>query len=210
MEPKATDVQGWKTSSIEAFWGEIAPTDHLVQVYEDEETLLDTLEGFARTGILADNTVAIIATARHLNDLNTRLGHQGLDLNDLIATDQYIIMDAEALHSISVVDNRINANIFSIFISDLILRANQRNCKLRIFSEMVAVSWKHADVEVALRLEELWNKLQAENPFTLYCAYRNTGIENSHGDTLDLICRQHSRVIDGQPRSSTEISYMIA
>jgi hypothetical protein len=36
---------------FEVFWGEIAPCDHLVQIYEQEAAFMDSLEGFVGGGI---------------------------------------------------------------------------------------------------------------------------------------------------------------
>ena len=88
MDSITCNVDEWQTSNIQVFWGEIAPCDHMVQVYENEKIFLDTLEGFAGTGFLANDSVVIIATSKHLDALNTRLISQGFDLNALIGSDQ--------------------------------------------------------------------------------------------------------------------------
>src|SRR4026207_684549 len=100
MEKVTSNVVEWETSNIQVFWGEIAPCDHLVQVYENEKIFLDTLEGFAGTGFLANDSVVIIATSKHLDALNSRLRSQGFDLNALIEADHYIPIDAQDLLSV--------------------------------------------------------------------------------------------------------------
>ena len=117
---KIACVEEWETSNIQVFWGEIAPCDHLVQVYENEKIFLDTLEGFTGTGFLAKDSVVIIATSTHLDALNARLRSQGFDLSALIESDQYIPINAEDLLSIFLVDDWIDENIFNGFITDLV------------------------------------------------------------------------------------------
>jgi hypothetical protein len=39
-----------RSGVIEAFWGEIAPSEHLVQIYESDSAFTDTLEGFVAGG----------------------------------------------------------------------------------------------------------------------------------------------------------------
>ena len=34
------------TKETKVFWGEMSPCDHFVQIYQDDEILLDSLEGF--------------------------------------------------------------------------------------------------------------------------------------------------------------------
>ena len=54
-------------------WGEMAPCEHLVQIYEDDDAFLDTLEGFVADGFGAGEAVVVIATALHLSLLHRRL-----------------------------------------------------------------------------------------------------------------------------------------
>ena len=207
---KTECVEEWETSNIQVFWGEIAPCNHLVQVYENEKIFLDTLEGFAGTGFLANDSVVIIATSKHLDALNSRLRSQGFDLDARIAADQYIPIDAEDLLSILVVDGWIDENIFNSFITDIVNRAKQRNGKVRAFGEMVAVLWEQGNCGATVQLENLWNELHGKSPFTLFCAYPKTGFSQSAHDSIDTICKQHAKVIDGHARPSTAIYYKSA
>lgn len=203
-------VEEWETTNIQVFWGEIARCDHLVQVYENEKIFLDTLEGFAGSGFLANDSVVIIATADHVDALNSRLRSQGFDLNALTAADQYIPIDAEDLLSILAVDGWIDENIFNSFITDIVNRAKQRNGKVRAFGEMVAVLWAQGNCGATVQLENLWNQLHGKSPFTLFCAYPKTGFSQSANDSIDTICKQHAKVIDGYARPSTAIYYKSA
>ncbi len=209
MEEIAT-VEEWKDSNIHKFWGEIAPCDHMVQIYENEKIFLDTLEGFAGTGFLANDSVVIIATSKHLDALNARLISQGFDLNALTSADQYIPIDAEDLLSILLVDGWIDENIFNTFITDIVNRAKQRNGKVRAFGEMVAVLWAQGNCGATVQLENLWNQLHGKSPFTLFCAYPKIGFTGSASDSIDIICKQHGKVIDGYARPSTAIYYKSA
>lgn len=56
----------WKQSSNLTFWSEIAPCDHVVQIYEDDASFLDTLTGYVGAGINAGDCVVVIATTVHL------------------------------------------------------------------------------------------------------------------------------------------------
>ena len=207
---KIACAEEWETSNIHEFWGEIAPCDHMVQVYENEKIFLDTLEGFAGTGFLANDSVVIIATSNHLSALNTRLRSQGFDLNALTAADQYIPIDAEDLLSILLVDGWIDEGIFNSFISDIVNRAKQRNGKVRAFGEMVAVLWERGNYGATVQLENLWNELHGKSPFALFCAYPKAGFTQSARDSIDIICKQHAKVIDGDARPSTAIYYKSA
>lgn len=210
MEKVLSAIDPWNTSNIQVFWGEIAPCEHTVQVYESEKIFLDTLEGFAGSGFLANDSVVIIATSSHLEALNKRLISQRFDLNALIRADQYIPIDADDLLSAFLVDGWIDEKIFNRFITDIVSRAKQHNGKVRAFGEMVAVLWAKGHCGATVQLENLWNQLHEKNPFTLFCAYPKTGFTQSHTDSIDTICKQHAKVIDGYARPSTDIYYKTA
>src|SRR5687767_14092158 len=45
------------------FWGELAPSEHLIQIYEDDDVFLDALEGFVAEGLGVGESVVVIATS---------------------------------------------------------------------------------------------------------------------------------------------------
>lgn len=205
-----TNIADWESSNMQVFWGEIAPCDHLVQIYDNDKIFLDTLEGFTGSGFLADETVVVIATSQHLDALNDRLFSQGFDLNALISSNQYMPIDAADLLSVFLVNNWVDENIFHNFISGLIDQARQRNNKIRAFGEMVAILWERGLYSATVQLEKLWNELHSRSEFTLFCAYPRIGFTQSAGESIDTICKQHAKVIDGQARPTTEIYYKSA
>ena len=73
-------------SAVKAFWAEIPPSEHLVQIYEEDSVVLDALEGFIGGGLRAGDGVLVIATAAHLHALEERLTAQGVDVGAARAT----------------------------------------------------------------------------------------------------------------------------
>ena len=210
MEESTVTTEAWETSNIQVFWGETAPCEHMVQVYENEKIFLATLEGFAGTGFLADESVVIIATSTHLQALNERLRCQGFNLSELARNDQYIPIDAEELLSKFLVDGWIDEIVFNSLITGLVNRAKRRNGKTRAFGEMVAILWERGLRGATVQLEHLWNELHEKGPFTLFCAYPKSGFPQPADESLHMICKQHAKVIDGQARPSTAIYYKTA
>ena len=201
------EVDEWENSNIQAFWGEIAPCDHLIQIYESDKIFLDTLEGFAGAGILAGDSVVIIATNSHLKNLNKRLVNQGFDLESLSREDRYFPLEANETLSKFMVNDWPDDELFNNFISGVIEASTQGNRKLRAFGEMVAVLWEKGLNGATVRLEHLWCDLQNKKDFTLYCAYPKNGFTQSAADSMHTICKSHTKIIDGQARPVTEIYY---
>lgn len=207
MESSASQASDWKNSGIQVFWGEIAPCDHLVQIYENDHVFLNTLEGFMGCGFLSGDSVITIATDEHITQLNERLTNQGFDIDDLMTRDQYIPMDASEALSNFMVNNWPDEKLFQEYISEIINRASQGKRKVRAFGEMVALLWQQGHNGATVKLEHLWNRLHGKDQFSIYCAYPKNGFTQNASDSLDTICKAHSKIIDGQSRPSTEIYY---
>lgn len=197
----------WLKSNIQDFWGEIAPCDHLLQIYDNDLVFLSSLEGFAGSGFLAGDSVIIIATTAHINALNERLIHQGFDLNKLINEKKYIPLDAEKTLSKFMINNWPDEVLFVDFVRGLMKTAKQNNRKVRAFGEMVALLWAKGNNGATVRLEYLWNEFCAKEGFCLFCAYPKTGFTQSATDSLQHICSAHSKIISGETGASTEIIY---
>ena len=210
MEEVISESGAWKNSNIQVFWGEIAPSDHLVQIYENDKIFMDTLEGFVGSGFLAGESVVIIATAGHLEMLAQRLTNQNFNIDTLIQSDQYIPLEATETLSKFMVGGWPDEYLFSNFISGVLKRAQKDDRRARAFGEMVAILWEQGLNGATVQLENLWNDLHQDSSFLLYCAYPKTGFTQSAHDSLDSICKCHSKVIDGQARPATEIYYRLS
>jgi len=201
------DQQGtWEKSPAQVFWGEIATCDHSVQMYENDKVFLNTLESFAGAGLIAGDSIIIIATAEHLAALEARLTNQGFNMNFLVSSSRYIGLDAEETLAKFMVNGQVDETLFLKCITGVIHQAQKNNGTVRAFGEMVALLWKLRLKEATLTLERFWNKLHHQKNFTLFCAYpKNLFFDDA--DSLDTICTQHHKVIDGAPRPSTEVFY---
>src|ERR1700693_2196420 len=89
-------VTNLKTIRSGVFWGEIALCEHLVQIYADDNTFLDALEGFVGSGLRAGESVIVIATAAHLHTLEKRLrGGSWIDVDRARWEDRYVALLAQ-------------------------------------------------------------------------------------------------------------------
>jgi DcmR-like sensory protein len=202
-------INNWLNSDVQTFWGEIAPTDHLVQIYENENHFLNTLEGFAGSGILSGDSVVIIAVQSHLDELHARLSAHNFDMKRLIRADLYIPLEANAALSQFMVNDWPDEKLFNDFIFETLRRAKGDKRTVRAFGEMVAVLWEQHLKGATVKLENLWHNLHKMDNFSLFCAYPKHGFMGNHAHGLAGICSAHSKIIDGQNRPSTEIYYSV-
>lgn len=194
MEPFQVN-QDWVKSPTAIFWAEIAPCDHVVQIYETDDAFLDLLFGFVRGGIDAGERVVVIATAAHLEALEHRLRRSGLDFKFIKESDLYIPLDAETILSKFMINDWPDETLFMHLVSDLISNANQDGKPVRAFGEMVAILWAKGHIGATIRLEQLWNKFCETQSFCLFCAYPKNGFTQGAVESVMHICGTHSKLI---------------
>jgi hypothetical protein len=206
MNTKASAFTSWKNSNMQDFWSEVASADHLVQFYDHEKSFLDTLEGFVGSGLLAGENVIVIATRQHLDSLNSRLQGQGFDLIHLVATDQYVPLEATDTLNLFMVNDKPDKSLFDFHIKGLLRQATLNGKKVRAFGEMVAVLWDDGHFDATVQLEQLWHDLHQQGAFSLFCAYPKSSMPLSTTH-LHAICHSHTMIIDGESGPATEIQY---
>ena len=102
-------------------------------------------------------------------------------------------LDADTTLSSLLVDGEPDRDRFRSVVGTLLSDLCSRHAGgVSVYGEMVGLLWSQGRVAAALRLEELWNELQRELPFSLLCGYRIEGSPDSAD--LDLIRHAHSYV----------------
>jgi hypothetical protein len=198
----------WETSNLQLFWSDIAAADHLVQVYEQERILLDSLEGFAGTALLAGNSVILVLRGELADAIEIRLRKHDFDLDAFFLSGQLTIANAEDLNERIVVGDWPHDRKFKQEIKTLIDRALITGKPLRVFTEMSALLLERDLAGAALHMETLWNKLRVTSvKFCLYCAYKAGILNSNEQEAAQMICGTHSKVIGGWKDIPTQISY---
>jgi len=133
------------------FWSEMPACEHLVQFYDDDPALIDSLEGFVAGGLLTGESVIVLATREHREALEARLKSRGYDVPYLQARDQYIAMDAEATLGTFMVDGWPDDVRFHSMLRPLLARARSKGHRVRAFGEMVALLLARGEQAAMLR-----------------------------------------------------------
>jgi hypothetical protein len=180
-----------------SFWGELAPCEHMVQMYTRDSAFLDMLSGFVGNGLKCGDGVIVIATAAHLSALEAHLAGVGVDLAAARGRDQYIALDAELTLARFIVNGWPDEEIFDPLVTSLIARAGRGGRRVRAFGEMVAILWAQGHAGATVRLEYLWNAICRREAFSLLCAYPRTGFTQDVTASVREICAVHSRIVAG-------------
>lgn len=199
----------WDRVNVDVFWGQIAPTDHVLQIYENDEIFLDSLAGFMGGGIKADECVIVIATREHLAALHQLLTSYGISVSTLVGDERYIPLNAEATLSKFMRNGYPDEQLFNETISFLLDRATSKGRRIRAFGEMVAILWEKGYQGAAIQLEGLWNQLMKTRNFTLFCAYPRSGFTGNADESIKKICDCHTKLIKGSENQLTDVLYLI-
>ena len=181
--------------TFEAFWAELKPCDHVVQMYEAEGDFLDSLESFVHDGLRSGESIVLIAFEDHLKSLEERLATRGVDLDSARKHDRYIEVDAEETLAKFMVNGWPDEERFKEVVNALLARASANGAKVRAFGEMVAILWSKKLYAATVRLEHLWHRYCADEGFSLLCAYPVSGPTSSTARSMREICELHSHVV---------------
>jgi len=176
-------------------WSEVAPCDHLVQIYDSDERFLDSLTRFAADGLDSGDGVIIIATPAHRRGLSSRLRLTGHDLVAAANDGSFTLLDAGETLAKFMRGDMPDDEEFHRLARDLLVLARGNGRHVRAFGEMVALLWADEKFDATIRLEYLWDSLCKAEAFTLFCAYPKVGFLFDPQFSLDEIIAAHSHVV---------------
>jgi signal transduction histidine kinase/ActR/RegA family two-component response regulator len=169
--------------------------EHVVQFYDDDSALIATLDDYVGGGLGADAACLVIATKDHRDALDERLREAGVDLAAAQAAGRYVAVDAADTLARIEVAGLVDQGRFTETVSALLDRL-AADRPIRVFGEMVGLLLARGQSDTTVRLETLWNELQATRAFDLLCAYPLTDLdEHALAGPIVQICARHSRVV---------------
>jgi hypothetical protein len=170
---------------------------HFARFYEDDESYSEVLIGYLGNGLEDGESCIVIGTPRHREILDKRLrGRIRLKSASTNYGGRYFLLDAAETLSRILVDSWPDRERFTEVIGGLIAQARKAgNGQVRIFGEMVNLLFAAGEAEKAVRLEELWNDLIAQQKFFLFCSYSTlTPYFEKNRASLGEICKLHTAI----------------
>jgi PAS domain S-box-containing protein len=172
-------------------WAEIGDREHLVQFFEDSQTLVEALDGFIGGALRSQGAGIVIASAEHLDAFERALARSGIDVTAAKRSGQYVPVEASQLLSQILANRWPQPDLFRMKVGALIERARARWGWVRAYGEMVGLLWEHGSQGAALRLEGLWTDLARSHPFALLCGYHVNQLRHGDRKLLGEICAAH-------------------
>jgi anti-sigma regulatory factor (Ser/Thr protein kinase) len=172
---------------------DVEPGSHLVHFYAEDDTLASSVAAYAAAGLASGDAIVLIPQPAHLGAILGALRKRGVDPD---AGAGVHLLDACVTLARFLEDRRPVPERFREVVGGVLRSASVGRSGVRAYGEMVESLWRDGNVLGALALEELWNELACEIPFTLYCAYhdRLVAAESEEG-VVDQACRLHTTVV---------------
>lgn len=144
----------------------------------DDDAFNRVLTRRVSDGLEADEVCVVIATAEHREALRSSVG---TSLHVAEQTGRYFEFDAEdTLHRVAP-DGEPDRELFDQAMGNLLRGVCFDGRTVHAYGEMVGLLCDDGNVSGALALEDLWNELRDQIPFSLLCGYSVTAFELGDG-----------------------------
>jgi hypothetical protein len=175
--------------------------EHVVLFYQDEQELAVRVSEHLLPGVTDGGGAAIVvATPDHRRSFAGHLADVGVDVTAARERGSYLELDAnETIRGFMIGDRPDPAGFWQV-VSPLLRQAARAGRPVLVFGEMVSLLWDTGLVNAAIEVEEMWNELGSQYPFSLLCAYPARPVTCSHYlDALTEVCRAHTEVTGSPP-----------
>jgi hypothetical protein len=141
---------------------------HSVHIYDEHSSLIKRLCGVVSSGLKIGNSVLIVATAHHRNELVKELSDAGTEVPQYAREGLFSMYDAQETLDTFMVNGMPDRKLFLHSVGCMLgpakKNARSKDSGLTVFGEMVAVLWEQGEKQGALALEDLWNDLPCPFP----------------------------------------------
>jgi hypothetical protein len=184
-----------------------APTEHIVQLYQDEQFLNRAVCRFAAAALAHGEGVILVPTAAHWEAFCPRLEAEGVDIKAAEARGQLTVVDADELLPRFMGETMPDAPVFLGLAGEAVARARGRNRypKVRWWGEMVNVLWERGNVSASMALEDLFDQLAHEQEIAIFCSFLMDNFDGEiHTRMLPRLGQNHSHLIPVQDYTRLE------
>jgi hypothetical protein len=176
------------------FKGRVA-SEHLLQLFDDGESLAEGVADFLREGSSRGQTLLVVARPHAWGAISERLTALGVNVPEGIASGRLVALDAATTLASFSCNGWPRADLFDAQVGTLVRRLAAENPNgLRIYGEMVDLLATQDEFSAAEQLEVMWNHLGTESSFTLLCGYASANFADDRAATaLHAICGAHTK-----------------
>ncbi|HEU4708153.1 MAG TPA: MEDS domain-containing protein [Methylophilaceae bacterium] len=184
---------------------------HQVQIYQNDETLVEAVCHFASYQLQPTEAVIIVVTDTHLAAIEARLTAQGIDLERAMRNAQYNFIDAELLIASLTGSGEFDFARAESDFRKLLEGLLQAYRHVRVYGETVDLLWQRGEKQNAKALEALWNRLLERYSLSVLCTYRMDNLDPAayNGD-IECLCSTHTHFLPSQDPALLEQALAVA
>jgi hypothetical protein len=175
--------------------GESAGARHIVEMFENTETIIDRVSAFILDGLRQGDAALLMMRLPHWNLLSARLTAENLVLSDTIASGRLTVLDATRTLTRIMWHGVPSRGLFDEVVVKTIRQLCAEPTPLRVYGDMVDILAADGFFHAAYELEKLWGELAARECVTVMCGYSaSTFVNPDASNALGSICRSHTDV----------------
>jgi hypothetical protein len=171
---------------------------HIVQLYQDDDFYGEAISHFAAEGIVRGESIILVATQPHWQNISGRLRAKGFDCEALFRRGQLTLLDADTTLPKFMVGNLPDGDIFKPLARQTIAkaRAGGKFPRVRWWGEMVNVLYVAGNKRGSHRLEELFDEVAHQESIAIFCSFLMDKFDPSiYEEAFGNVCSTHSHVI---------------
>jgi hypothetical protein len=170
-------------------------SEHVVQFFDSDESRAECVAAFLADGIANNEPVIIVAQPKNWTLTLAQLEDRRVPVQRAIDEGMVVVKNAdETLRRIcrnGVPDATAFEHVVGKAVGNLALRGG----RVRAYGEMVDMLAQNGELQDAIKLETLWNRLGERTPFFLLCGYGAAHfVSTATHRALRDICSAHSSV----------------
>lgn len=171
---------------------------HIVQLYQDDDFYGEAISHFAAEGLVRGESIILVATKPHWENIVRRLRGKGFDVEALFRDGQLTLLDADGTLPIFMNGTHPEGKIFKPLAKQTIAkaRAGGKFPRVRWWGEMVNVLYVDGNTRGSHRLEELFDEVAHEESIAIFCSFLMDKFDPKiYEEAFGNVCRTHSHVI---------------
>ena len=171
---------------------------HIVQLYQDDDFYGEAISHFTAEGLARDESIILVATKPHWQNISGRLRAKGLELEALFRRGQLTLLDADETLPKFMRGNDPDGGIFKPLARQTIARARAggKYRRVRWWGEMVNVLYVNGNPRGSNRLEEFFDEVAHEEQIAIFCSFLMDKFDPQiYDEAFGNVCRTHSHVI---------------
>ncbi len=177
----------------------LAPPNHLVQFYSDDDVFLDWLEDSISIAAESGDAAICVLTKLHSARLARQFELHGRDRTVAIEQGRYIELDADEFVSTVMPEGKFEEGRFSAVFNSVVSNTTnaieRKGCRIRVLGEAVALLWARGNYDDVIQWERSCSALVASSAVSICCAYSTRAFNlQQDNDLFQMICAEHSTV----------------